>query len=424
MTDLRQKIEAANEKAVSTMMEAEPVLVDIRRAINVIPGMQENMVLHSGPPVSWQQMSPTQRHGVIGAVLHEKLAGDSSEAEKMCEREDIHLEPCHEHDTVGSMAGITSASNPVFVVKNKIHGNVAYHQLFFDGPGRQASRLTMGVYNDEVEQALCWRRDVLGPALKTAIDAAGGIPLKPIIARALNMGDECHNRCAAGTYRFNLEIVPHMLHAGVAPETIARFMERSAENEQFFLFLSMPACKVMADVGHKIPYSTVVTCMARNGTESGIRVSGLGNQWFRAPSPPITKALYFSSQYTLELASHDMGDSTITETVGLGGFALVNAPAFMETVGGTVKNALDYHRQMQEITVDRNRNFLMPFLDFQGSPIGIDIRLVVAKDITPVCDTGIAAKNGGFIGLGIVRQPLDMFKKALKAFNEKYCEEP
>jgi hypothetical protein len=418
MNDVRKRIEEANNKAAGIMMEAEPILMDIQKAVDVIPGMNENMVLHSGPPVTWDRMSGPQKEGIIGAVLHEKLAADPADAAKRVERGEILIEPCHEHSSVGSMAGITSASFPVFVVKNKIHGNYAYHQVFFDGPGRQASRLTMGVYNEEVEQALQWRRDVLAPALRAAIHAAGGINLRNIIARALNMGDECHNRFVAGTYRFTMEVVPYMLRAGVSEGTVARFVEASTENEQFFLFLGMPACKAIADAAHNIPYSTVVTCMARNGTNTGIRVSGLGDKWFTAPSPPV-QGLYFSSKYGQEDACPDMGDSTITETVGLGGFTLANSPAFMEMVGGTVNDALDYTRQMYEITVARNKNFLLPFLNFQGSPLGIDIRKVVEKGITPICDTGIAGRKGGFIGVGISRQPIEMFKTALKDFAEK-----
>lgn len=420
MSDLRQKIEDANHKTVEIMMEAQPILVDVRAALDVIPGMQKNMVLHSGPPVTWDKMSRPQKLGAIGAILHEGLAGNINEAVKMLERGEILIEPCHEHSTVGSMAGITSASMPVFVVKNETHGNVAYHQVFFDGPGRLAGRLTMGVYNEEVEQALQWRRDFLAPALRATIEEAGGINLKNIIARALNMGDECHNRCAAATYRFTMEIVPYMLRAKVSSAIIERFINASAENEQFFLFLCMPACKVVADAAHHIRYSTVVTCMARNGTHSGIKVSGLGNRWFTAPSPPV-KGLYFSSKYGPADACPDMGDSTITETVGLGAFVIANAPAFMQMVGGTVEEALDYTRQMYEITVTKNRNFLLPFLNFQGAPLGIDIRKVVEKSITPICDTGIAGKEGGFIGIGITQQPMEMFKASLKAFAEKVC---
>ena len=418
MNDVKKKIEEANKKAVAIMMDAEPILVDVQKALGVIPGMKENMVLHSGPPVSWDRMSGPQQQGVIGAVLHEKLAANAAEARQRVERGEIIIEPCHEHASVGSMAGITSASSPVFVVKNKTHGNCAYHQLFYDGLGRQASRLTMGVYNEEVEQALQWRRDVLAPALRVAVHSAGGINLRNIIARALNMGDECHNRFVASTYRFAMEVVPHMLRAGIAQETVARFVEASTENEQFFLFLGMPACKTIADAAHNIPYCTLVTCISRNGTETGIRVSGLGNKWFTVPSPPV-QGLYFSSKYGPNDACPDMGDSTITETVGLGAFTLANSPAFMQMVGGTINDAIDYTRQMYEITVAKNKNFLLPFINFQGSPLGIDIRKVVEKGITPICDTGIAGKKGGFIGVGISRQPIEMFKAALKDFAEK-----
>ena len=417
MEQIRKKIEDANQQAVAAMMEAEPVLVGIGRALDVIPGMRENMVLHSGPPVTWGEMSLPQKKGTIGAILHEGLAGSAKEAEQMMEKGKVLIEPCHEHATVGSMAGITSASTPVFVVKNRKHGNKAYHQLFFDGPQR-FKRITFGMYDDEVEQALSWRRDVLAPALQSGIQQAGEINLKNLIARALNMGDECHNRCAASTLRFTLELVPHMLRAKVDPGVVSRFIDIGMDNEQSSLFLIMPACKATADAARDIPYSSVVTCLARNGTNTGIQVSGLGNRWFTAPSAVI-KGLYFSAKTKPEDACRDLGDSAITETVGIGGFVLANAPTFMEMVGGTVEDAQDYTRQMYEITVAKNKNFLLSFLNFQGAPIGIDIRKVVEKGIAPICDTGIAANKGGFLGIGVTRQPLEMFKDALKAFAEK-----
>jgi hypothetical protein len=417
--ELRDKIEVANHEAVTRMMEAEPVLVDVGKALDVVPGMGEHVILHSGPPVSWDRMSVPQRQAIIGSILHERLAGSVHEAQRKAERGDILIEACHDHGCVGSMTGITSASTPVFVVKNVAHGNYAYHQIFFDGAGPQASRLTLGVYDEKVEEALCWRRDHIAPALRRAIHAAEGINLKAIISRALTMGDECHSRCWAATYRATLELLPHLLRAGVANDVVIRWVEMSTENGQTFLFLCLPACKAIADAAHHIPYSTVVTCLARNGTDSGIKVSGLGDSWFTAPSPPVTKALYFSSRHGPKDACLDMGDSSITETVGLGGFMMSNAPAFVEMIGGTMEDALRYTREMEEITVTKNRNFPIPLLNFEGSPLGIDIRKVVEQGITPVCDTGIAGKEGELIGIGVSRQPMQMFKKALRAFAEK-----
>jgi len=420
MSALVERINEANHKVVETIMDAEPVLVDIQNALEVIPGMRENMVLHSGPPVSWHEMSAPQKNGVIGAVIHEKLAKTKSEAEKLIKNGDVIIDSCHEHATVGSMAGITSPSMPVFVVENIQHGNKAYHQVFFDGPGRQSSRLTMGVYNDEVEAALNWRRDFLAPALRIAIHVAEGINLKKIIAESLNMGDECHNRCMAATYNFAMEMAPLMLDNGVDPKVVSHYIKSSKENAQFFLDLVMAACKSMADSAHGIEYSTIVTCIARNGTEIGIKISGLGNHWYKAPSPPI-EGLYFSSKTKPEDACNDMGDSTITETNGLGGFVIANSPAFIPMVGSTIKDAIAYTRQMYEITITKNRNFLLPYFDFEGAPLGIDIRKVVEKGIVPFCDTGIAGKEGGFIGIGISRPPMEMFKNALKDFSKRYA---
>jgi hypothetical protein len=378
--------------------------------------MKKNMILHSGPPVEWENMCPPQRGGVIGALIYEELADSPAEAEKMTEEGEITLEPCHQHQTVGSMSGITSPSMPVFVVKNLTHNNLAFHQLY-DGPSH--TRLTMGSYNDELFEHLKWLRESLAPALSKSIRNYEEIKVKQIIARALSMGDECHNRCIAGTSRFVMEMTFRMLNADVEKDLIEKFVEYSIQSENSFLYLVMPACKAMADAAHGIEYSTMVTAMARNGTEFGIRVSGLGDRWFTAPSPRID-GFYFPG-FKAEDANPDMGDSSITETVGLGGFAMAASPAIVRLTGGTVRDAIRYTRDMREITLTKNSDFAIPYMDFEGTPTGIDIRKIVETGIVPVIDTGIAHKKPdiGHIGAGITKAPLECFKNALMDFFKK-----
>jgi len=417
METIEEKIKAANEEACQKMIEAQPVLIDVKKALDVIPGMQPNLILHSGPPISWDRMCPPQKNGVIGAVLFEGLAKNAKEAEAAIRAGDILIEPCHEHQTVGSMAGITSASMKVFVVENKVHGNLSFHQIY----GRGRNLFTFGVYDDQVLEDYRWSHGPFAEAMAAGVRQSGGINLRNIIARSLTMGDECHNRSMAGTYHFMLELIGAMSDAGVDAKMLGDFGRMGIEYFTFFLFLNMATAKNMTDAAHGIPYSSVVTTMCRNGVDFGVRVSGLEGQWFTAPAPEI-QGLYFSSKWTKEDAVPDMGDSSITETVGLGGFVISNAPAFLQMVGCSLQEARQFTEEMYEITLTKNLNFRLPSWEFQGAPLGIDIRKVLQTNIAPIIDTGIAAREGGFIGIGLNRAPMEAFQDALVAFAEKYLE--
>jgi hypothetical protein len=409
----KQQIEEANEIAVNRIVNSDPVIIDVRPAIEVVPGMTERTILHSGPPITWDRMCPPQKGGVIGAMLFEGLANSVEEAEKIAAEGEITLDPCHHHQTVGSMTGVTSANMWVHVVKNRDYGNTGFCAIY-EGRGKTTA---FGCHDTGTVKRLQWMDEVLGPTLQAALRKSDGIDLKGIIARALSMGDECHNRNTASTLLFTYSMVPLLIEAGIDDETIVeatRFITEPHYN--YFLTLSMPASKASLDAAHGIENSTIVTAMARNGTDFGIRVSGLGNRWFIAPAPEI-KGLYFPG-FKAEDANPDMGDSAITETAGLGGFAIAASPAIIGLVGGTIQEAINYTREMSEITATRNTNFQIPYLNFQGTPTGIDIRKVVETGIHPVIDTGISHKkaNVGHIGAGITRAPLECFNEALKSF--------
>jgi hypothetical protein len=408
-------IEEANREALRRMAEAEPVLVDVRPAGEAISGLGERMVLHAGPPLSWREMCGPMRGAVTGAVLYEGWAPDLAAAETLAASGGIAFHPNHHFDAVGPMTGMTTRSMPVMVVENRRFGNRSYCALN-EGLGKV---MRFGANGPEVLDRLRWLAATLGPALGAALRQRGGLPLKSIIARGLAMGDEMHQRNVACTSLFLREMAPSLARAVPDHETLAAVFAFIGGNDQFFLNVAMAMGKAIMDPVRGIAGSTIVTAMARNGTEFGIRVAGTGEQWFTAPVE-MPKGLYFPG-FSAADANPDMGDSTIVETIGLGGMTMAAAPAVAGFVGaGTAADALNVTRGMYEITVAQNPDWTLPSLDFSGAPMGIDIRKVLETGLAPVINTGIAHRQAGLgqVGAGIVRAPLACFEKALIAFAE------
>jgi hypothetical protein len=409
-------INKANAKATERMMEARPVLVGLAKARDVIPGMRDDLLLHAGPPITWDRMSGPLRGAVIGALIFEGKAKDEAEAQALVEAGEIDFDPCHHHQAVGPMAGVICPSMSVYILENKTHGNRSFSNLN-EGYGKV---LRYGAYGADVLARLRWIEDVMAPILADAIEASEGIDVRALLAEALHMGDEGHNRNKAGSVLFMKILAPFIVKVakdtGVAAEVL-RFL---GDNALSVLNPVMAACKAMVDASHHVEGSTIVSVMARNGTDFGIRVSGLGDRWFTAPVA-VPQGLYFPG-FDAEDASGDIGDSTITETAGIGGFAMASAPAIVTFVSGTPKDAMNATLEMYEITYAEHKYFTMPPLDFRGTPTGIDIRKVVEKGITPRVNTGIAHKEAGVgqIGAGLVRPPMSMFEEALVAFAEEY----
>lgn len=351
----------------------------------------------------------------MGALIYEGLADSPEKAERIGGRGEIELSPCHDHRCVGPMAGVISQSMPVMVVENKTGENRSFSPLN-EGLGEV---LRFGAYNENVIKGLKWLEETLNPALKAAVSGSDGVDLNSIIARALHMNDEGHNRNMAASCILQRELSRHMLDSDLDRSTIREVLEFLGANDHFFLNFSMAACKASLDAAAGVKYSTIVTAMTRNGTDFGIRVSSLGDEWFTASAPAV-KGLLFSG-YRPEDASLDMGDSSIAETRGLGGFAMAASPSIVQFVGGTPSDALNNTREMYEITEAKDPIFTIPQLDFQGVPVGIDIRKVLRKGIAPLINTGIAHKEPGVgqIGAGIVRAPMECFKKALQRFSEQ-----
>ncbi len=414
---MRIDIDQANQTAVERMMSARPILKAVATARDVILGMKDNLFLHAGPPIEWARMSGPLRGAIIGAMLFEGIAKSEAEATSMVERGEVEFDSCHHHGTVGPMAGVTSASMKVYVVENAEHGNKSFSNLN-EGYGKV---LRYGAYSEEVLKKLRWMNDVLGTALADALASSSGIDMRALIAEALHMGDEGHNRNKAGSLLY-LKLISPLIAKVVKDNAVeSEVLQFLGDNALSVLNPVMAACKAMTDAAHGVEGSTIVTTMARNGTDFGIRVSGLGEkQWFTAPAE-IPVGLFFSG-FSQDDANPDIGDSAITETAGIGGFAMATAPAIVTFVGGTPKDAVNATLEMYEITFAESKYFTMPVLDFRGTPIGIDLRKVVELGITPRINTGIAHKNAGVgqVGAGLVRPPLKIFEDALVAFAEKY----
>lgn len=408
-------IEAANAEAVRRIASGKAVLTGLGIAREVILGMRDKMILHAGPPITWDRMCGPVRGAVMGACLYEGWAKSPDEAAQLAASGAITFEPCHHHHAVGPMAGIISPSMPVWIIENAAFDNRAFCTMN-EGLGKV---LRFGAFAPDVIAKLKWMETVLYPTLDKAVRSIdGGIDIKNLIAQALYMGDECHNRNKAGTSLFVRAIAPALARTCADSETLARVIAFIDSNDHFFLNLSMPAAKALTEPAEGIPGSTIVVTMARNGTDFGIRLAGLPGQWFVAPAG-FVKGLYFPG-FSEADANPDMGDSTITETAGFGGMAMAGAPAIVKFVGGVPQDAIDATLEMYDICASEHDTFLIPALNFRGAPLGIDVRRVVETGISPRLNTGIAHKDPGIgqVGAGLLRAPMECFVQAFEAMCE------
>ncbi|GIH76693.1 DUF1116 domain-containing protein [Planobispora longispora] len=402
---------AANDRAVGRLTSARPQLVAVRPAHEVLD-LPPGTFLHAGPPITWERASGPMRGALIGATLLEGLAADEEEAAARLAAGAVRLEPCHHHRTVGPMAGVVSRSMWMFEVRDAEYGGTAYCSLN-EGLGKV---LRYGAYGPEVIGRLRWMGEVLGPVLRAALELTGPLDLRALIAQALQMGDELHNRNRAATSLLVRELAPAVVEA--APGRAAEVLRFAGGNDHFFLNPGMAACKVSADAARDVPGSTLVVAMARNGTDFGVQVSGLGDRWFTGPAG-VPDGLYLGA-YGPADANPDIGDSTITETAGLGGFAMAAAPAIVRFVGGDVSEAVAATRSMYEITLAEHPAYQIPGLGFRGTPVGVDVTLVARTGLLPTVNTGIAGRVAGTgqVGAGLVSPPASAFTAALAALAE------
>jgi len=414
---MRAIIEKANAIAVKRMLDSQPVWVDVKPACEVFPFRDKFSIFHAGAPIQWGDMCQPMQGAVAGALKYEGLVSSDEEAFSLAASGRIFFSSCHQARAVGPMTGIISHSMPLLVIEDTVHGNFAFSTIN-EGSG---DVLRFGSFSDCTISRLKWIENVLAPCLKEAVEKLGGLGLKALMAQALQMGDELHMRNQAASALLIKNLISVLTETCACRKNLQDIVDFLARgNDQFFLNFAMAAQKAAADAAHGIKWSTVVTAIARNGVDVGIKVSGLGDKWFTAPAPPID-GLYFSG-FSKKDANPDLGDSAIMETCGLGGFAMAAAPAIVKFLGaGTYKDALNYTQNMFEITVTENSKFQMPNLEFRGTPTGIDIRKVVETGIAPVINTAIAGKNigTGMIGAGVAEVPLEVFEEALMNFAEQ-----
>lgn len=407
------EIEAANQKAISIMLEAEPHWVGIKRAIDVIPGMKPNMILHSGPPNDWEHLISTQKKGVVGGAIHAGLAKNEKEAIGMIQSGEIELGSCNDHFCVGAGAGIITA-NMVVNVSRDLKTGLEGFCIPFEG---RVGLGVWGVYNEEVERNLREIEEEFGPAVTLALEKFGAIDVRSIIARSMQMGDEIHTRQTAAGLILVSEIVPKLLDTGLDNELINRCIAQFTATERWFHPLGMSGGMAIARGIKGIPNCSLVTSIAQNGVKTGIKISHFGEQWFTAPAPRFVGS-YFSTQWGPEDAVPYMGDSTVTEVVGMGAFAAAAAPVVMRLRNGGYREAIAQTEEMKSICYGINSNYPIPLMDFTGPGMGIDIRKVVETGVTPICHGGIISKDGGQIGAGAARFPIDHYVAACRAFVE------
>ncbi len=415
--ELLAKIEEANLEACRRILASSPTLIGLGIAGEVIPGMTKDTILHAGPPITWERMCGPQKGAVLGGLVYEGLAKNMEEAESLASSGKIIFDPCNMHNAVGPMAGVVTYSMPVWILENKTFKNRAYCTLN-EGLGKV---LRFGAFDEEVLTRLHWMKNVLYPVLKAGMDIKGEIDIKTMIAQILQMGDEGHNRNKAGTSLLYRELTPAILEADLPNEDKIAALEFINKNDHTFLNISMPACKCTMDSILDIEYCTVLATMCRNGTDFGIRIAGLGKDaWFTGPAEKVEGLLF--PGFAEEDAARDLGDSCITETAGIGGFCMAAAPAIVQFVGGQVSDAMNYTKQMYEITIGEGSAYKIPALNFRGGPTAIDMMKVIETGIRPIINTGIAHKNAGVgqVGAGIVHPPEDCFKKALAACANKW----
>ena len=400
----------ANQEAVDRLRTADPVLVDVRPAGEVVPGMTPRTILTSGAPLAWDAYTGGQRRAVLAGAVYEGLASDPEDAAARIEAGDITLGTCHAHGCVGSVAGIYTASMPVFVVRNEVHGNTGFCNLY---EGESRRRLNYGVYDDEVARGLRLLEEVVAPVLAQAVRRAGGIRLKPLMARALRMGDELHSRNTAATTLLLNELTPHLVELALGREVEADALRQTLafvrQSDYFFLRLSMASSKAAADAAQGVHGSSIVTAMTISCQDFSIRVSGLGDRWFRGPHPVVEAKLF--EPYTMDDNEWVGGESCITETVGLGGFAQACAFALQAYQGGSPQEMVRMNEAMYDIAAGEHADYHIPFLGHRGTPVGIDVFRVLETGVAPVIDGGLAGKDGvGQIGAGILKAPMECFQ--------------
>ncbi len=414
MSEVKEKIDQGNQLALTTLVNCQPIWIGCDAAIKVVPGMTPRTILHSGPNIEWSRMCQPMKNGILGAILFEELAKDISQAEALVQSGEITLAACHDYSAVGGMTGVTSANTPVAIVRDAENGNTAFCGLH---EGMQPWGFSWGNHDEESISNLKWIKDEISPVLNAGLKLSGGLKMSPLISKSIQMGDEIHGRCVASTSLISRELSPFISKLEFSKNILMRVLEFLRVTDMFSLHIVMAAAKSMTDSIKNIPYSTIVTVMARNGVDFGIKVSGLGERWFVGPAQKIN-TVFFSPNWNDSLAVPDIGDSSVVEVVGLGGLIHAASPAQGYALGFNYLDSLRKTEEAYAFCAGEHKTWRIPGLDFRGVPLGIDILKVIATGKTPILDTATAHKQGGKIGIGEARAPMEAFDEAMKAFAE------
>lgn len=417
--DVKQKIAQANQQAVACLTENNPYWVDIRPAGECVQGLTDRMILHSGPPVDYEDMVMLHKRGMVSAMLFEGWAGNEKEAVELLRSGEITIDSALNHNTVGAGTGIITKSVAMNVVEDRANGTTAA-TFPAEGPF-QGGFCGWGLYSPEIAENLRYMREELFPPMREMLAKDGGIALKPILAESMQMGDENHTRQTASDLLFDKLVLPRLFELDLPKDVIMRTIRYIVDTPRFFHCYGQGASRAAAIAADGIPYSTMVTAMAGNGVEFGIKVAGLPGQWFTAKAP-MMKGRYTSTQYTEKDQLPWIGDSCVVETAGMGGIAAAASPIVCSLRGMSLRDAIDQTREMERICIDKNPNYVIPNLDFDPLPVGVDIRLVLKTGVCPAIHGGMFNHEGGLIGAGMARVPMECFQKALTAFGEKYSE--
>lgn len=412
----------ANAEALNRLVTSRPFLVDVARAGDVVPGMTPTTILTSGAPLPWPEYTGGQRRAILYGAVYEGLAATVEEAEAALDRGDIQVRSTQQHSCIGALAGIYTASMPVFVVRDEAHGNTAFCN-FYEGKNR--FRLSIGALDEGITQRLRWLETTMAPVIAECLRITGPIALHPLMARALRFGDELHGRNTAATLLFQRELTPALVKLAGRPgweSKITEVVDFLGTNDFTFLRLGLAAAKATADAAHGIPFSSIITGMSLNCREFAVRVSGLGDEWFGGEYPELEGR--FFGNFTADDSEWVGGESCFTEVIGLGGLAQACAPALTDHQGGNYQKMMDVNRAMYSITFGEHPTFRIPPFDFRGAPVGIDLFEVVASGITPVIDAGLAGRDGGLIGVGVLRPQLGAFTTAAAAYADRYGLSP
>lgn len=415
---IADKINQANDIVIDLLQKNDPYWVGVRPAIECVPDMREGLILHSGPEIEWDEMSETQRQGGINGVLFEGYAKTREDAEHLLKTGEITFASGNDYHIVVPGSGIATPSMVMNIVEDRNSG-VRGFCAPFEGPNR-GGLAGWGVYNEAIDKHLHNMSDVIGPAITRMLEEAGGMALKRIMVRGVEMGDELHSRQDACGLILTNELAKMIFDTkSMNDDEKRQVMDLIFGTVRFFHPLGMASAMSGLEAARHIPYSTVVTTMEGNGVTYGIKVAGLGNQWFTAPAPRL-EGEYVAADIKVEDVLPWIGDSCMLEACGLGGSAAAAAPAVMRSQGLSWMDGIERSRLTEEITLARHESYLVPALDYQGTPLGIDIRKVLRTGIEPVIHGGIISKSGKRLGAGVAHVPMKCFEGAIEGYAERY----